>query len=75
MNKAGKLIALYNKQLKSSLQANKLVISGFSNGLNDFEEVLEINQGILLYRIQKIEAIKMGFVAKAKLEYILSKTE
>ncbi|MFO8147761.1 MAG: TolC family protein [Gillisia sp.] len=75
INRAKKLLALYEKQLKSSGQANKLLISGFSNALIDFEEVLQMNQDVLLYQTQKIEAIKTGFVAESKLEYLISKTE
>jgi outer membrane protein TolC len=75
LKKAEQLIALYEKQLVSSGQANKLLISGFSNGTLDFEEVLQMNQDILMLQTQKVEAIKNGFTAEAKLEYLISKTE
>ncbi|HEY9170588.1 MAG TPA: TolC family protein [Lutibacter sp.] len=73
--KAEQLIALYEKQLVSSAQANKLLISGFSNATIDFEEVLQMNQDILMLQTQKVEAIKNGFTAEAKLDYLISKTE
>jgi outer membrane protein TolC len=73
--KAVQLIALYEKQLVSSRQANKLLISGFSNATIDFEEVLQMNQDILMLQTQKVEAIKNGFTAEAKLDYLISKTE
>ncbi len=73
LKKSKRLIELYNKQLQSSSQANKLYISSFSNATGDFEEVLRINQDILMLQTQKIEAIKDGFTAKAKLDYLISK--
>jgi hypothetical protein len=50
-----------------------LLISGFSNSIIDFEEVLQMNQDILMLQTQKVEAIKDGFTAKAKLDYLISK--
>ncbi|MDT0686200.1 TolC family protein [Autumnicola psychrophila] len=69
LRKAQRLIALYDRQLESSEQVNKLQISAFSNATGDFEEVLQMNQDILMLQLQKIEAIKDAFVANAKLEY------
>lgn len=73
--KAEQLIALYDKQLVSSGQASKLLLSGFSNSIIDFEEVLQMNQNILMLQTQKVEAIKNGFIAEAKLDYLISKSE
>lgn len=75
LKKAEQLIALYKKQLVSTGQASKLLISGFSNSIIDFEEVLQMNQDILMLQTQEIEAIKNGFTAKAKLDYLISKSE
>ncbi len=75
LKKAEQLIALYEKQLVSSGQASKLLISGFSNSIIDFEEVLQMNQDILMLQTQEVEAIKNGFTAKAKLDYLISKSE
>lgn len=75
LKKAAQLIDLYEKQLISSWQANKLLVSGFSNATIDFEEVLQMNQDILMLQTQKVEATKNGFTAEAKLEYLISKTE
>lgn len=72
LQKAEKLISLYTRQVTSSDQANKLLISGFSSSITDFEEVLQMNQDILLYRTQAIEALKNGLIAEARLEYLLS---
>ncbi len=73
LKKAEQLLALYQKQLVSSGQASKLLISGFSNSIIDFEEVLQMNQDILMLQTQEVEAIKNGFTAKAKLDYLISK--
>ncbi|SDS02853.1 Outer membrane protein TolC [Gillisia sp. Hel1_33_143] len=72
VKKAKKLISLYDRQLKSSDQANKLLISGFSNAIADFEEVLQMNQDILGLETQQVEALKDGFIASAKLDYLLA---
>lgn len=72
VKKAKKLISLYDRQLKSSDQANKLLISGFSNAITDFEEVLQMNQDILGLETQQVEALKDGFIASAKLDYLLA---
>lgn len=71
LKKAEQLIILYDKQLLSSGQASKLLISGFSNSIIDFEEVLQMNQDVLMLQTQKVEAIKSGFTAKAKLDYLM----
>ena len=71
LKKAEQLITLYQKQLVSSWQASKLLISGFSNSIIDFEEVLQMNQDILMLQTQEVEAIKNGFTAKAKLDYLM----
>lgn len=74
LKKSARLIELYDKQLQTSTQANKLYISSFSNATGSFEEVLRINQDVLMLQTQKIEAIRDGFVAHAKLEYLLFET-
>ncbi|MEP6260959.1 MAG: TolC family protein [Gillisia sp.] len=75
LNSARKLLDLYNRQIESSGQANKLLISGYSNSITDFDEVLQMNQDVLMYQTQRIEAIKNGLIARSKLEYLLQKTE
>lgn len=72
---AQKLIDLYDRQIESSGQAKNLLISAFGNDTGEFEEVLGMNQEILMLKTQKIEAIKTGFIAEAKLEYLFSKNE
>lgn len=75
LNTARKLLDLYNRQIESSGQANKLLISGYSNSITDFDEVLQMNQDVLMYQTQRIEALKNGLIALAKLEYLLQKTD
>lgn len=75
LNKAKKQINLYDRQIKNSRQATQLLVSGFSNDLNDFDEILQMNQDVLMYRVQKIEAIKNALLAEAQLEYLLSNSE
>jgi len=73
LRKAERLTDLYNRQITSSNQANKLLISGFSNANSDFEEVLQMNQDLLMLKIQKIEAQVSGYKAAARLDYLLFK--
>ncbi|MFO7720456.1 MAG: TolC family protein [Gillisia sp.] len=73
LNSARKLLDLYDRQIASSGQANKLLISGFSNSITDFDEVLQMNQDVLMYQTQRIEALKNGLIAQAKLDYLMVK--
>lgn len=71
LNSARKLLDLYDRQIASSGQANKLLISGYSNSITDFDEVLQMNQDVLMYQTQRIEALKNGLIAQAKLDYLM----
>lgn len=75
LQKAEQLIDLYDRQIASSRQANRLLISGFSNATVDFQEILQMNQNLLMFETQKVEALKNGYTAQAKIEYLFSKTE
>ena len=75
LNRAQRLVELYDRQLTSSGQANSLLISAVSTATGNFEEVLQMNQDILDLRTEKISAITEGFVAQARLEYLLSINE
>lgn len=74
LSTARKLLELYQRQIKSSEQANELLISAFSNATGNFEEVLDMNQTILLLKMQQIEALVKGFSAQARIDYLFSKT-
>lgn len=75
LKKAEKLRTLYKRQSETSLQARNLLVSGFSNGTVDFQEVLQMNRSLLMFQTQNIEALRKGFTAQATLEYLSSKTE
>lgn len=70
LKKSERLLELYSSQIKKSNQANKLLISGFSNANSDFQEVLQMNSDILLYKIQQVSALAQAYKAAAKLEYL-----
>lgn len=73
LKKAKKLIDLYGRQIKTAQQANQLLVSGFSNATEGFEEILQMNQDILMFKIERFTALKEKLSAQAKLEYLLSK--
>jgi outer membrane protein TolC len=73
--KAEKRLSLYERQTQSAERALKLLLSGFSNSVSSFDEVLQVNQDLLDYQVQKIEAIKAGLLAEARIEYLFSKKE
>ncbi|MAM19644.1 MAG: TolC family protein [Christiangramia sp.] len=70
LKKSERLLELYSNQIEKSNQANKLLISGFSNSNSDFQEVLQMNSDILLYKIQQVSALAQAYKAAAKLEYL-----
>lgn len=73
LKKSRRLIGLYDKQIETSGQANKLLISGYSNANSDFEEVLQMNQDILMFQTEKVAAQAEAYKAAAKLEFLLFK--
>lgn len=73
LQKSQRLIELYERQINSSAQANKLLISGFSNANSDFEEVLQMNQDILMFQIEKVSAVTETFKAASRLQFLLYK--
>jgi outer membrane protein TolC len=73
--KAEKRLKLYDRQIQNAQKALELLLSGFSNSVSAFDEVLQMNQDLLSYQTQKIEAIKAGFTAEARIEYLFSKKE
>lgn len=75
INRAEKLLSLYDRQLESYEQANNLLVSAFSSATGNFEDILQMNQDILMLETQRIEAIKEGFTAQAEIEYLFSITE
>jgi len=72
LNKAKQLLELYQRQIESSKRARTLLVSSFSSNTGDFEEILRMNQDILMYRLQRLEALKSGFIAQASIGYLLT---
>ncbi|KAA1242397.1 TolC family protein [Aquimarina sp. RZ0] len=63
----------YDTQQKNSMQAKeaeKIVLSEYENSRLDFDEILDVQQMILTFRIKKIEAIAMYFQQTAILNYL-----
>lgn len=73
--KADELRRLYQKQTKTTEQAIKLLLTGFSNDTSDFDEILGMNQDLLIYRSGIATQTKEGFIAQSKIAYLLSKAE
>ena len=71
-NKANQLLDLYQRQIKSSERARTLLVSSFSSNTGDFEEILRMNQDILAFKVQRLDALKNGFIAQASMEYLLT---
>jgi outer membrane protein TolC len=72
LNKAKQLLELYQRQIESSDRARTLLVSSFSSNTGDFEEILRMNQDILIFRLQRLEALKSGFIAQATIGYLLT---
>lgn len=75
LEKSGKLLGLYQRQLKSLRQARTLLTEAFSNSTGSFEEILDLNQDILVLKTQQIESVKNGFQAEARIQYLVSKNQ
>jgi len=75
IKRSGMLIDLYNRQIKSSEQASSLLISAFGTATGSFDEVLRMNQDIIMLKTQRLNAIRNGVTAQAKMDYLSSKTE
>src|SRR5690606_12140436 len=72
LNDSRQLLELYQRQIESSERARSLLVSAFSSNTGDFEEILRINQDILLFKLQGLEALRAGYIAQAKIEYLLT---
>ncbi|MCO6499096.1 MAG: TolC family protein [Vicingus serpentipes] len=65
---ATRRITLYNQQNQKAKQALEIIVSGYANSGNDFEEILRIQRMMLNYDLQLITAVKDKNVAVAKME-------
>ncbi len=75
LKKAETRLKLYDRQFQSAEKALNLLLSGFSSSVSSFDEVLQMNRDLLDYRLQKVEALKAGFIAAARIKYLFSKKE
>jgi outer membrane protein TolC len=66
------LITLYNKQAGESKQVLNLLFSAYSNSGKEFEEVLLVQQQLLKYAKQEVEATASYFTALANITYRVS---
>ncbi len=70
MDRAFRLMALYREQEIKTRQALNLLLAAYRNAGNDFEEVLQLQQELLKYRMAGATALKDYHTASAKLEYL-----
>ncbi len=75
LKKSGMLIDLYTRQIESSDQARSLLVSSYGSATGNFDEVLRMNQDVIMLKTQRLNAIKNGVTAQAKMDYLSSKTE
>ncbi len=73
LEKAQKQIELYQQQLVKTQQTIELLLSAYSNGTTDFEEILRLQQQLLKYRMALSTAFKNYQVARAKAAYLIGK--
>ncbi len=63
-------INLYQKQLKKSNQALKLLLQSYITSSKDFEEVLKMQQRILQYQMDDAKAKREVMVQKSKIKFL-----
>lgn len=67
---AARRIELYRQQIQKARQAFNILTTAFSTGDNDFEEVLQMQQQILNYRLALVKAVKDWYLAEARKDYL-----
>lgn len=73
LEKAQKQIELYQQQRIKIQQTIDLMLSAYSNGTADFEEILRLQQELLKYQMAISTAFKNYQIAQAKANYLLGK--
>lgn len=68
--RAEDLIQLYDSQIKKTNQLIQLLYSSYSNSVEDFEEVLRMQQQLLKYEMAKVTALKNHKIFLAEIEYL-----
>lgn len=70
MDQSRQLADLYNKQIQQTKQATDLITTAVSNSNEDFEDILEMQQKVLMYKVKQIQAIVSYKTSEAKLQYL-----
>ncbi len=65
-------IKTYNQNITESKRVQKLVLTNYSTGRMDYDEILEIQELTLKYQLLKIEELNALYQQKAIVEYILN---
>ncbi|UXX78314.1 TolC family protein [Reichenbachiella carrageenanivorans] len=65
-------IALFDHQIESTSIAIDLLYSAYENSGQDFEDVLQMQQELLKYKMAKATAIKQYNLASAQLNYLIA---
>lgn len=66
------ILQKYDRQIQITTQSLELLMRAYSNSGTDYEEVLRMQQELLRYKKQKIEALIKYQISKAELDYITS---
>lgn len=75
LGKSERFNELYDRQLIQTQQVIELLQTAYSNSGQDFEEILRNQQQLIKFKIAKVTVLKNYFIALAKLDYLLSKSE
>ncbi|MBU2526787.1 MAG: TolC family protein [Bacteroidetes bacterium] len=73
LEKAQIQIELYQQQIIKTQQTIDLLLSAYSNGTTDFEEILRMQQQLLKYQMEISTAFKNYQEARAKADYLIGK--
>lgn len=66
-----KNIETYNQNITESKRVQKLVITNYTTGRMDYDEILEIQELTLRYQLLKIDELNSLYQQKALMEYLL----
>lgn len=70
LDKTRQVLMLLDQQIAKTQQAVELLIAAYSNAGQDFEEVLSLQQRLIRYRLEKVEAKTDYYLAQVKLDYL-----
>ncbi len=66
---------LYQGQIAQSRQAIYLLSTSFANEGKNFGEILRMQQEVLRYQIETVSALRNYHIARAKMDYLIAKSE